>query len=456
MLEKPAGADARTYLKQRSVTSELSTAYRLGYASDQRDGLVKHLMANGARLESALTLGIIRKGEHGWHDLLRNRLIFPISDSKGQIIGFAGRVLDASLPKYINSPESPLYRKSSVLFGLDMALPAIRTSRSVIIVEGYFDHLALYRAGVKNVVATCGTALTATHTSLIARHASRVYTLFDSDSAGGKATVRAMELFLEQRLPAYVISLPSGEDPDSFLAKNPVEAFLSCRDSARPAFDYFIRSLLAETPADSVDSKVRILDELIPRFRKIADPVERDLYEKEICRLLGITPHAFRKRMGGMSITAASLQDIGHQTGQRAGDGPQETLLNLMGMYPEAREEVVRFGPDLLFSGEYLALAHLILATADDQDGRALSRLAGTIEQPGLATLLSRLLVSENHLADIDWRMAFDQCRKIRERQALPSMKDIAARLAVVDPGSDEYAELVRQADALRAQKSKL
>src|SRR4029078_9647409 len=128
--------------------------------------LVKHLKNNGVDLEIALKLGVIRKGDSGWYDLFRNRLIFPIRDSKGLVIAFAGRVLDASLPKYINSPESPLYHKSSVLFGLDMALPAIRTENSVIIVEGYFDHLALFRAGIRNVVATCGTALTTTHSGL--------------------------------------------------------------------------------------------------------------------------------------------------------------------------------------------------------------------------------------------------------------------------------------------------
>src|SRR6185369_8459243 len=223
--QKPEGAVARAYLEKRAATGEIAEAYRLGFAPDRRDGLVQHLKANRIDLETAQKLGIIRRNEGGWYDLFRNRLIFPIRDAKGNVIAFAGRVLDSSLPKYINSPESPLYHKSSVLFGMDMALPAIRTENSVIIVEGYFDHLALYRAGIRNVVATCGTALTATHGGLIKRHAARVYTLFDSDAAGRKATIRSMELFLEQRLPDYVISLPQGDDPDSYLVKNSVDAF---------------------------------------------------------------------------------------------------------------------------------------------------------------------------------------------------------------------------------------
>lgn len=455
--QKPEGAAARQYLEAREVDGETAEAYCLGFAPDRGDSLVRHLKANGIDLEIALKLGVVRKSDRGWYDQFRNRLIFPIRDPKGNMIAFAGRVLDASLPKYVNSPESALYHKSAVLFGMDMALPAIRTENSVIIVEGYFDHLALYRAGIRNVVATCGTALTATHAGLIKRHATRVYTLFDSDSAGRKATIRSMELFLEQRLPAYVITLPAGDDPDSFLVRNGGDAFRVCREKARPAFDYFVRSLLAQTPADSVDSKVRIIDEIAPRFRKIADPVERDLYEKEICRLTGITVHAFRKRLGGMSLSPRDLH--GGQKGEAAsqGDALQETLLGLMGGYPEARAEVARLGAENLFAGTYLELARLMLAAmAADDDPLALSRLTEEIEAPEPRMLLSRLLVSGEHLADIDWRTVFENCKQKREKRALQSIRDIAARLAVLDPDSEEYAALLHQADALRTRKSKL
>jgi DNA primase len=454
--QKPEGAVARSYLEKRAATGEIAEAYRLGFAPDRSDGLVQHLKASGMSLESALKLGLVRKSDRGWYDQFRNRLMFPIRDSKGAVIAFAGRVLDASLPKYINSPESPLYHKSSVLFGLDMALPAIRTENSVIIVEGYFDHLALYRAGIRNVVATCGTALTTTHTGLIKRHAARVYTLFDSDAAGRKATIRSMELFMEQRLPAYVISLPAGDDPDSFLAKNPVEAFRTFQEKARPAFEFFIRSLLAQTPPDSVDSKVRIIDELLPRFKKIADPVERDLYEKEICRLLGITVHAFRKRMGGMPVTDRDIRPVDKQDALKS-DNTQETLLALIGSYPEARTEAARTGLEQLFDGDHLELARLVLDTlANNDDAQALSRLSDRIESPGVAALLSRMLVSDAQMADIDWRSAFDSCLRSKEKRAIMPLKEIIARLAVLDPDSPEHAALLQQADALRTRKSKI
>jgi DNA primase len=454
--QKPEGAVAREYLERRAAAGEIAEAYRLGFAPDRSDGLVQHLKANGINLETALKLGVVRKSDRGWYDQFRNRLMFPIRDTKGNVIAFAGRVLDASLPKYINSPESPLYHKSSVLFGMDMALPSIRTENSVIIVEGYFDHLALYRAGIRNVVATCGTALTTTHTGLIKRHAGKVYMLFDSDTAGRKATVRSMELFMEQRLPAYVITLPAGDDPDSFLAGNPVESFRTCLEKARPAFEFFVRSLLAQTAPDSVDSKVRIIDEILPRFKKIADPVERDLYEKEICRLLGITAHAFRKRMGGMELTARDTGG-GQKPASPKGDATQEMLLALICSYPEARTEAAKAGAENLFGDDYLELARLVLDTmADNDDAQALSHLVDSIEAPDIRALLSRMLVSDAQMADIDWRSAFDSCLRSREKQAILPIKAIIAQLAVLDPNSEEYRALLNKADALRTRKSKI
>ncbi len=456
LLNGQEGEPARQYLSKRSVEPDISDSYRLGFAPDRRDGLVKHLKINGVELESARKLGIVRKSDSGWHDLFRNRLIFPIRDARGQVIAFAGRVLDAALPKYINSPESPLYHKSSVLFGLDMALPSIRTGNSVIIVEGYFDHLALYRAGVQNVVATCGTALTGIHAGLIKRHAEQVYTLFDSDNAGRKATIRSMELFLEQRIPAYVISLPAGDDPDSFLAIHPAEDFASLRDKARPAFEYFLRSLLAETPPDSVDNKVRIIDDIVPRFRKIADSIERDLYEKEICRLLGITVHAFRKRMGGGNLSRQEGSGHQYKTSQ-PGDTIQDTLLALLLNYPDARAEIIRTGLETIFTDDYLELARLALESLErSNDNQVLSHLAETIENPEQKTLFSRIMVSDGYLADIEWRAVFDQCTRSHEKKQLASIKDIAARLAVLDPNCEEYSQLLRLADSLRTRKSKL
>jgi len=452
----PEAAVARAYLEKRNAAGEMAELYGLGYAPARRDGLARHLSAQGFDLDVAQKLGVVRRNDGGWYDLFRSRLVFPIRSPKGEVIAFAGRVLDGSLPKYINSPESPLYHKSSVLFGFDLALPMVRTEKSVIIVEGYFDHLALYRAGIRNVAATCGTALTSDHASLIKRHASRVYSLFDSDAAGQKATIRSMELFLEQKLPAYVIALPPGDDPDSYLEKNSTEAFRVCLESARPAFDFFVRTLLSHIPADSIDNRVRIVDELIPRFRKIVDPLERELYEKEICRLLGITGHAFRKRLGGLGITERDFSGA-RSAAAHAGDVRQETLLALLWRYADARAEVSRAGIEKLFDGEYLVLARLMLDEMSEGEASTPGHLLEKLELPDQREVVSRLFVSDAHLEDVNWREVFDSCLRGREERTLhQSNKDIAARLALLEPGSAEYAALLQKADELRTRKAKL
>ena len=463
LTRKPEGAAARSYLQQREVDPETSAAYGLGFASERRDSLIQLLKAKELPLELAEQLGIIRKGDRGWYDLLHNRLIFPIRDKQGQPIGFAGRVLDNSLPKYINSPESPLYRKSSVLFGVDLALRDIRQSGTAIIVEGYFDHLALHRAGIRNALATCGTALTDGHIGLLKKHAQRVCLLFDGDNAGRKATVRAMELCLEQALPVYVINLPQGEDPDSLLQKHGVEAFNQRVSAAKPAFEQFLHWLLAKTPPDSVDQRVRLMDEIIPRFQRIKDPVERDLYLKEICRLLGIDPPSFRRRLAGQR-NEQKQEPI--QTATRPAQRPaqrdiviqtQETLLSLLATYPEVRQELQGLNLTQLFDQQHLPLAQAVLDTASsDQEGPIWHDLLARLEQEEQKELVARLLVHDQHLANIDWRSALRQCLKRQKEKETGGLKQIALRLATLPEDSEEYQELLKLADQLRNKKSAL
>lgn len=458
----PEGAEARSYLQQREVVPEVAAAYGLGYASERRDSVVQLLRGKGLPLELAGQLGIIRKGDHGWYDLLHKRLIFPIRDNQGQPIGFAGRVLDSSLPKYINSSESPLYHKSSVLFGSDLSLRDIRQSGTAIIVEGYFDHLTLYQAGVKNVLATCGTALTDGHITLLKKHAQRLCLLFDGDNAGRKATVRAMELCLEQSLPVYVISLPQGEDPDSFLQQQGAEAFQQRVSAAKPAFEQFLHWLLAKTPADSVDQRVRLLDEIIPRYQRIKDPVERDLYQKEICRLLGIDQQAFRRRLAGQRDTVQQTPSNRQQQAstlkkQVARDPLQETLLGLMAAYPEARQEMAAHGLTQLFDSRHLPLAEAVLAVDPEIEAAAVwPDLLSRLDDGEQKELAASLLIQDQHLADINWRIAFEQCLKKLEKARTAQLRQIAQRLATLPEDSEEFQKLINLAEQLRNRKSAL
>ncbi|MCD6186526.1 MAG: DNA primase [Desulfuromusa sp.] len=289
LMDHPAGAVARTYMKTRGYGRKAAGEYQIGFALDSWEGLKKHLEEQGVAAADARTLGLIRPGKSGRgdYDLFRGRLIFPVYDLSGQIVAFAGRVLDDSKPKYINSPESPIYHKGRVLFGLYQARQAMRQSGEVLVVEGYFDQLALCRAGFPQVVATCGTALTVDHVKILKRYVQRVILLFDQDTAGKKATFKAMTVLQEEGVAAAVIELPGGDDPDSFIQREGAEAFSLRLEKSRSVMDLFIDDLLTEA-GSGIEQKARAAEKIVEQIAGLSSELEQDLYLKELAQRSGI------------------------------------------------------------------------------------------------------------------------------------------------------------------------
>lgn len=455
LLVDPSAARARDYLARRGVGPETAEAYRLGFAPGIRDGLVRHLERKRVPLELAERLGIIRKGERGgWLDLFRNRLVFVISDPHGRVCGFGGRVLDDGLPKYINSPESPIYRKSDTLFGVDLAKVAMREQRAAIVVEGYFDHLGLYQAGVRNVVATCGTALTPGHVKLLSRYAERCYLLFDADKAGQKATFRAMELCFQENFPARVIMLPEGDDPDSFVASHGAEAFTACLERSVPVFEYYLETVLSEA-GKGLDGRVKAAGEIVQILSKVVNPVERELYVREAAKRLGIDQAVLR---GGRTASHPPLSRPPEQQTLASRPpatcaGPEEMLLILMARYPDIRRQVQTFGPEKLFSPLLLPVSAVLLKDSGTVDDACLLEL---VADPQARSRIAALLIEDGKLADIDADKAYRQCCASLVRGELKDMKSLVRQLAGLDPESAQYRQLLEEIDHLRNKKSKL
>jgi DNA primase len=447
-----SGAAGRSYLQRREVDDQTAATYRMGFAPEGWDNLAKHLSRKGVALEDAEKLGLLRKreGRDGYYDTFRNRLLFTISDLHGRAIGFGGRVMDDSLPKYINSPESPIYRKSEVLFGLDLAKKGMREQGSAIIVEGYFDHLALYRAGHTNVLATCGTALTPGHLKVLRRYAEKVYMLFDGDEAGRKATLRSMELFLEEGFPARVVEVPSGDDPDTFIRREGAAAFAPLLEASQPIFQFFYRGLMRTTDTRGVEGKVAFVNEVAPRLLKISDSLERELYEKEICRAVGIELGMLRKKVGSAPVARPQPRPA-----TRESAGTEEVLLTLMVKFPEVVLRVREHGADTLFSPGHLGVARAILEQSE-QGGVDLPAVLEQLESPEERARLSSLFVADAHLEDMDAIKAFEQCRQTLERVSLRSVKTLARELSQLDPEDPRYREIMLELETLRNKKSKL
>ena len=334
-LAGPSGSAARAYLAKRGLTEAVIRDFALGYARPEWAGLLRHQKQHGhspAMLEKA---GLIVKrieGE-GHYDRFRGRIIFPIRDISGQVIAFGGRVMDDSLPKYLNSPETPLYSKSNVLYCLDQAKEPARKQGYFIIVEGYLDAIACHQYGAKNAVATLGTALTDGHLRLMRRFAQKLMLIFDPDPAGVKATLRGFELFAGSGMKVNVVSLPDGDDPDTFLKKKGYDAFAACLKGSVKFMDFVLGQVVKDGAAASIDEKVECEAEMLRFIARLPSGIERDHYLKRTAEALNVDEATLRQDMAKQHTAHAGPRErTGEKIAERKGHRPkaEEMLVHLM------------------------------------------------------------------------------------------------------------------------------
>ncbi|HTL69673.1 MAG TPA: DNA primase [Candidatus Eisenbacteria bacterium] len=288
---------AREYLRRRGILDKTIEDFRVGFAPEAWDSLLQGLKAKigEAALEKAGLL--LTRKDGGYYDRFRNRVIFPILDAKGVCVAFGGRVMDDSVPKYLNSPETDLYVKGRHLYGLYQARKAIRESDLAIVVEGYMDLIACHQAGVENVVASLGTALTADQVRLIKRNTRNVIMLYDADKAGEAATLRGLELFLEEGMEVRVVRLSPGHDPDSFIKDRGAARFREELAAAKTLFEYKLALLKERHPAGTVEGKVKIANEMVALFAKVPNEILRSAWTKELAKELSLSEEALFAEM---------------------------------------------------------------------------------------------------------------------------------------------------------------
>lgn len=288
LTESNRGKPGRDYFESRAVPAGIIASFRLGYASDDWEGLTGFLKAKKADLEKAAQAGlIIPRKSGGYYDRFRDRVVFPIFDMRQQVVGFGGRVLDHSLPKYLNSPETPVFQKGELLYGLHAAHGPIREKGRAVIVEGYTDVLALHKHGCFEAVATLGTALTRDHIRKLKGYAKEAVVVFDADAAGKAAALRSLPLFLDEAMTSRVMVLPENEDPDSFSNKNGLQAFLDLLEKAVPMFDFYLDLKMKEA-GDSIEGKVGVSQEMVPLLLELKNMVQKALYVRRLSEKLGV------------------------------------------------------------------------------------------------------------------------------------------------------------------------
>ena len=344
LLNDSAGQNALTYLRDRRLSDETIERFELGYAPAEWDGLLKVAGRRGLNPQALERAGLAlqRQSGNGYYDRFRDRAIFAINNLSNRTLGFGARALQSEQePKYLNSPETAIYHKGQVLYGLSHTRDAIRRSDTVIVVEGYMDLLSMFQAGIENVVATSGTALTEDHCRALARYAHKIVLLFDGDAAGSNAAMRGVEIALGSGADARIVSLPSEHDPDTFVHTEGTDALLALAENGQSALDFYLNQIGKQHDLNSVQGKSQAIETLKPLLARLRDAVRRDLMMREVAQRLSVDEGALRQEMHHVvqrqQRTARTLSAEPAKTGDHIPEPPrrEREFIGLLLHYPQ-------------------------------------------------------------------------------------------------------------------------
>ena len=456
-LATPGGKIGREYIQKRALSDDTVKQFRLGYAPDAWRSTADFIEGAGLSLKLAEQAGLVIAGkEGGYYDRFRARLMFPIENVFGEIVAFGGRILDAGEPKYLNSPETPVYIKGRNLYGLNKTKEAIRQSGFCLIVEGYFDAISLYNAGIRNVVATLGTALTREHLELLRRYTLHVVALFDPDAAGRKALDRSLELFLGAGMHARALVLPEGYDPDDYVKAFGKEKLDDLIAKAPSISDYYIDNVLGD--GKTFEESRDLVKTAMEFVGKIGDEIEKNLFIKRISEKLGIDQSLLKRELHRKEGS------VKPKTETRAADvkldlNPLEiNLIRLMLEYPQKTELVERekildlfMDPRLRHLGEKVVQDYKLLGYID------INVILAAEEDKKLREGLYKLSIEAPPTDDSMVERNFsDNIKRIREKWYKEQHRQLKLKLAQAQTsGNDELLQklMVEKLNLMNAER---
>jgi len=431
LLRSPAGEEARAYLRRRGITSETSTRFQLGYAPDRWEALKTHLLGQGYALADLIAAGLVVEREDGdGYDRFRHRLMIPIRlpamgrDQHGQVVAFGGRVLrDEDMPKYLNSPQTPLFDKSATLFGLDMARETIRRWDQAVIVEGYMDVLQAHQCGFTNVVASMGTALTERQLQALTRLTTHLVLALDADTAGAQATLRGLEVAQEAlereavpvitpqglvryegrlQVALHIAILPQGQDPDDVIRADP-DHWKALIDGALPVMEYYFQVLTADLDLSRPKDKAEAVRRLAPVLNAVGDVVERAHYLQRLARMVRVDERALAQQIANVRAprphAVASTEEGLPVPSEELRFGAQEHCLACLIQHPSMLEwldgQFTEIGAHPLASEDFSRVENQQLFQALRQAG-GLEELREVLD-PLLCDYLDSLLEASEH-----------------------------------------------------------
>ncbi|MCK4859684.1 MAG: DNA primase [Candidatus Omnitrophica bacterium] len=448
LLNKENGKLARQYLKERKIDSEVISKFCVGYASI-RNSLLEYLQKRGYQKEILLKGGLSIKRESGdYIDKFINKIIFPLFNPQGKIVGFGSRRLDNQTPKYIHSPQTILFNKSKYLYGLNFARQFIK--KDVIIVEGYLDLFALVQFGIRNVVASLGTALTYEQIRLLKRYTEKCIIIYDGDKAGQEACLRGLELFMEEEMPVGVVELPSGLDPDDCIRKEGKQKFEERIEKNTDFFDYKLKLLSRKYNLKKTENSVKIAREMLFSFCKIGDVLVREVYIKRLSQSLEMREESLYSEIEKIISSNRRRQK------------KEEDNFNALGISSERREEKILLG--LMLTEEKIISLVGKNMKADEfrdfsiqkvvkfllsQDGRiSVDRLIEKLREEKIENLDSLVSLSVNQLeVQVDFakkmKVASDCIKRIKDRKREEKLLELSQQIKGAEGKNDE--DLVSQ-----------
>jgi len=400
-LQGAAGRLARKYLRERGFTPDTIKTFGMGYAPDSWDALTQ-VFSQKQLLKTARTAGLVQpqKSGSGYYDRFRNRVIFPIANNSGRVVGFGGRILGEGMPKYLNSLESPIFSKRRLFYGLHLTREHCRNEKLAYVVEGYSDLISLYQAGVRNVVATLGTALTEDHVRQLKGFPEKVILVFDGDRAGAKAALRSGPLFINQGLEFKIFALPNGYDPDTYVREVGGEVFTENAAWGVGLIEFALDCALREH-GHSVSGKIRVVNDIGPLLTAVDDPVARSLFVKMIAEKIGVDESAILERTHQGTKTRSvgqrggTTRNIPESERTLQADQLEVQLLTMMIQYAPGISLVKQCGVvDFFTSSRIKQIARHVIEINDTEEFN-IARLLETADNPKERGIISALAMKE-------------------------------------------------------------
>ena len=427
LLNEDVGEKAVKYLKGRGFTETDMEDFNLGFAPNKWSSLYKFLTNRDYDTEELIEAGLVLKSKSGsCYDRFRARIMFPITNVRGEVIAFGGRIIpdyDGDGPKYLNSPDTIIYKKGSTLYGLNRARKKFREEDSAIIMEGYTDVLSAHKEGLTNTIASLGTALTPRQAKLLRRYVSTVYISYDGDAAGSRATMRGLDILKNSGLNVKVIELPDNMDPDEFIRENEKEAFLQKKNDAKSLMEYKIKNIIKGQDMSDPETKITLARKLIKLMENVTDPIERKVYLTRIADTIDIEEDLLQSQLKKIKNKDKKYKNDNNKNTDYSINKVETKILKVFIDNFNKRQEIIDKLNPADFSGDNQKIARILW----DNCQQIVDDIVIDIADRNIKNKLMKLTVSE--IKKIDYKVLSEWIKRIKTDKLRRERIDIYKKL---------------------------